>query len=194
MGVGPAQNGQCVHASLWFMVYGMFSCFGFPLSGRAVRRFGSRPSSPVTAFAGLLHGPQVSQLATVERRGAAARALPPTIPAVLFLGRNVLPSCQHRSQRNTAKGPLRREGGPPKKPASTNHPWDQTVSVGLRPHHSPRRPGPRHLLTWHPRSCWTPSRLLDRPMSDEPFNPATNQGLESCGWTNRHLARSPNGK
>ena len=48
---------------------------------------------------------------TVERRGAAARALPPTIPAVLFLGRNVLPSCQHRSQRNTAKGPLRREVG-----------------------------------------------------------------------------------
>ena len=96
---------------LWFMVYGMFVCFGFPLSGRAVRRFGSRPSSPVTAFAGLLHGPQVSPLATVERRGAAARALPPTIPAVLFLGRNVLPSCQHRSRRNTAKGPLRREKG-----------------------------------------------------------------------------------
>ena len=106
---GPFNWDVCT--GLWFMVYGMFVCFGFPLSGRAVRRFGSRPSSPVTAFAGLLHGPQVSQLATVERRGAAARALPPTIPAVLFLGRNVLPSCQHRSQRNTAKGPLRREAG-----------------------------------------------------------------------------------
>ena len=56
-------------------------------------------------------GPGKSQQPTVERRGAAARALPPTIPAALFLGRNVLPSCQHRSQRNTAKGPLRREKG-----------------------------------------------------------------------------------
>ena len=137
---------SCRFRRLWFMVYGMVVCFGFPLSCSAVRRFGSRPSSPVTAFAGLLHGPQVSQLATVERRGAAARALPPTIPAVLFLGRNVLPSCQHRSQRNTAKGPLRREGGPPKKPAGTNHPWDQTASVGLRPHYSLRPSSPRDVV------------------------------------------------
>ena len=67
---------------------------------------------------------------------------PPTIPAVLFLGRNVLPSCQHRSQRNTAKGPLRREVGR-LKPTGTNHPWDQTASVGLRPHYSLRPPSSR---------------------------------------------------
>ena len=139
---------------LWFMVYGMFSCFGFPLNGRAVRRFGSRPSSPVTAFAGLLHRPQVSPLATVERRGAAARALSPTIPAILFLGRYVLPSCQHRSQRNTAKGPLRREVGR-LKPTGTNHPWDQTASVGLRPQPPS---SPRHIETKHPRSnCKSPA-------------------------------------
>ena len=151
-------------------------------------------------------GPGQSQQPTVERRGAAARALSPTIPAALFLGRNVLPSCQHRSQRKTAKGPLRREVGR-LKPAGTNQPWDQTTSVGLRPHYFLRPASstdvvPSVVYCKSPSDCSTVlcQMSLSTPPQTKGLNPAggrtdTSLGarMESDAWATSPTDRKPKG-